>query len=56
MDDFEKLVLEMRTAQKKYFKTPYSEVQLKQSFLTKLKLLESMVDKHLKEKQNPRLL
>lgn len=53
MNDFEKLVLEMRTAQKNYFKTSYNDNVLKQKYLTESKLKESMVDKHLKAKQNP---
>jgi hypothetical protein len=54
MNDFEKLVLEMRTAQKNYFKAERG-TELKASYLRKSKLLESMVDNHLKEKQNPEL-
>ena len=56
MNDFEKLVLEIRTAQKNYFKTPYTDRVLKQKYLTESKLKESMVDKHLKSKTSPTLL
>lgn len=54
MNDFEKLVAEMRTAQKNYFKAkPGTET--KAAFLRKSKLLESMVDEHLHAKINPDL-
>lgn len=49
MNEFEKLVYEMRSAQKEYFRTRSKDV-LQQS-----KQLEKRVDEYLKEKENKQL-
>ena len=49
MNEFEKLVYEMRSAQKEYFRTRSKDV-LQQS-----KQLEKRVDEYLKEKENNQL-
>lgn len=55
MNDFEKLVLEMRKAQKNYFKTPHSDGVNKKKWLTESKLKESLVDNHLRGIQMPKM-
>ena len=50
MNDFAKLVLEMRTAQKEYFRT-----RDRGATLQKCKALEKLVDEHLKQMDTPKL-
>ena len=49
MDEFQKLVKQMREAQKTYFKTSPSPA--KQAALTRSKELEKQVDQYLKDKE-----
>lgn len=49
MNEFEKLVYEMRSAQKEYFRTRSKDV------LQKSKQLEKRVDEYLKDKKNNQL-
>lgn len=53
MNNFEKLVFEMRTLQKNYSKTPMTQSALKHRYLNECKEMENLVDQHLRQKRNP---
>lgn len=49
MNEFEKLVMDMRNSQKEYFKTKYA------NWLKRSKELESKVDQHLRNINQPKI-
>lgn len=53
MTEFEKLVKDMRKAQKDYVATPYNDKNTKRQFLFKARMREEEVDAHLRALSSP---